>query len=227
MRAAVMATPDAAVPWRRKLLGRWLLWTRRIAVAVGTAGVLASPADAEPITYLMTGLASGQLGTRRFTDTPFLVALTADTATAAPIAPGVPCNNASSATFMIGDVGYGAIITRSSVADNAAYRLIALVRGRCDELGPMWMNGRNEIFATYGLTWNVGPIPLALPSAPPGVVLETTGGALTFTQVGALAFEARIERPRPVPVADRGALLLLSSLVAVCGGAAARPRRAG
>jgi len=218
---------DAVVPWRRKLLSRWLLWTRRIAVAVGTAGALASPADAEPITYVMTGVASGQLGTQAFTDAPFLIALNAETTTAAPIAPGVVCNNASRAAFVIGTVRYGAIITPTSVADNATFSLIALVRGRCIELGPMWMNGRDAVFETYGLTWNVGPVPLVLPSAPPGVALDTTEGVLTFERVSRLAFEARVDRPPDVPVAGGGVLLLLSLLVGSVGIAALRRRHAG
>jgi len=209
------------------LFGRWLLWTRRIAFALGAAGALASPAGADPITYVMTGLASGQLDARPFTDAPFLIALTADTSGATWIAPGVACNSTTSAIFTIGNMEFGAIITQTSVADNAAFNLIALVRGRCIELGPMWMNGRNEVFGSYDLTGNVEPVALALPSAPPGVELDTTAGILVFTGVHGLAFEARVARPPVIPAVSNGALALLSLLVALGGIAALRPRRAG
>ena len=188
---------------------------------------MASAACAAPITYTLRGRASGSLDATGFADAAFTVTATADSATVRSLAPGVPCNDGRAATYTVSGIGSGVIVTPVSVADNAAWELIALSRGRCLDLGPMWLNGMHRQFQTYDLTGAVGPVPLESPSAPPGVAVQTSQGVLVFTRLNEVTFEARGGDARPVPAATGPGLAALALAVAAGGALAAgnRPSR--
>jgi hypothetical protein len=150
-------------------------------------------AHAVPITYTMRGVASGSLGATGFSGATFAVTVVADTAAMNSLGPGIPCIDPKQATFTLSDLGTGSITTPISVADNAAWQLVALVRGRCVESGPMWTNGRNPDLGSYDLATELPPMVLEMPSAPLGIVVETSRGMLVFESVSALTFEANLK----------------------------------
>ncbi len=187
---------------------------------------MAGAACAAPIAYTLSGRASGSLGATGYVDAPFVVTVTADTATVLSLAPGIPCNDSRAATFDIGGVGAGVIVTPVSVADNAAWQLIALSRGRCADLGPMWLNGRHRQFEAYDLAGAVGPVPLVMPSAPPGVAVQTSQGVLVVSRLHGATFEARVGEAPAVPATTGPGLALMTVFLAAAGAVAAGNRRA-
>ena len=56
----------------------------------------------------------------------------------------------------------------------------------------MWANGRNPSFGGYDLATGLPPLTLELPSAPPGIFLETSRGMLILRDVAGLTFEASL-----------------------------------
>lgn len=106
-------------------------WARWIMVVAGACCAMASPAHAAPVTYTMSGVASGRLGAMNFSDATFVVTASADTGTVSSLGPGIPCNDPKGATFAIRGVGSGSITTPISVAANSGWELLALARGRC------------------------------------------------------------------------------------------------
>lgn len=174
----------------------------------------------------MRGVAHGSLGARSFADAAFVVTVVADTAAVKALGPGIPCNDPRSATFAIEGVGSGVITTPISVANNSGWQLIALAQGRCIEAGLMWMNGQARPFETYDLGRDIGPVPLAMPSAPPGITVNTSAGVLVFTRITGLSFQARVIAPTAVPGLTGRGLSLLATVVAGIGAVAARRRRA-
>ena len=166
---------------------------RRILAAIAVACASVPFAGAAPITYTMRGVANGSLGPTEFSGAPFAVTAFADTTTVNALAPGVPCNEPSQVTVSIGNnIGTVSITTPISIAGNAAWQLVAIARGRCAESGPMWTNGRNPSFGSYDLATGLPPLTLELPSAPPGIFLETSRGMLILRSVTGLTFEATL-----------------------------------
>lgn len=212
---------------------------QRIIAVAGACLALAGAAYAAPITYTLSGTASGRLGATSFSDAAFVVTASADTGTVNSLGPGIPCNDPKGATITIRGVGSGSITTPVSVAANAGWQLLAFARGRCTDAGSMWTNGRSPQLDGYDLARPIGPVPLAMPSAPPGIVVDTSAGSLAFAKVTGLSFEAQVGAPTAVPtLADTGLLLLslvlagTGTMVANARGRAAAPvrprtRRAG
>jgi len=174
---------------------------RTVAAAIGASCAIVTLAHAAPITYTMRGVASGTLGATGFSGATFTVTVVADTATVNLLGPEVPCIDARQATFTIDSLGTsGSITTPISIADNAAWQLIALVRGRCIESGSLWTNGRNPNFGNYNLAGALPPVALEMPSAPPGITVETSKGMLVIHSVSALTFEANLNDGGTRPV---------------------------
>ena len=169
-----------------------LPWAHRIVVATGAFGAMATAALAVPITYTMSGVATGSLGAKSFSGAPFAVTAVADTSAVNSIGPGVPCIDPKAASFTIGSIGSGAITTPISVADNTGWKLVAFARGRCLDTGPMWTNGTNPQLDAYDLTRDLGPVALTMPSAPPGVAVDTSEGVLVLRNVTGLTFHAQL-----------------------------------
>jgi hypothetical protein len=165
-------------------------WARRVMAIVAMTCAIVPAAVAAPITYTMRGVATGSLGTTEFSDATFAVTAVADTATVNSLAPGVPCIDPGEATISIGGLGTESITTPISIAGNAAWQLVAIARGHCIESGPMWTNGRNPTLGNYDLATGLPPVTLEMPSAPPGIFLETSRGMLVLRGVAALTFEA-------------------------------------
>jgi hypothetical protein len=198
---------------------------RRIMATAAACSAIAGAAYAAPITYTMSGIASGRLGATDFADANFVVTATADTGTVNSLGPGVPCNDPQAATFTIGSVGSGSITTPLSVAANAGWQLLTFAQGRCTDNGLMWTNGRSPQIDTYDLAGDIGPLPLAMPSAPPGIVVDTSAGSLAFSKVAGLSFEAQVIEPTAVPTLTESGLLLLTIVLAGTGAFAARKPR--
>ncbi len=208
---------------------------------VGTIAILATlwvmplGVHAAPITYTMRGVATGSVGATNFSGAHFAVKLTADTDTAGLIGPGVSCNDPTEVTFAIDGIASGAIATPVSVAENVAWQLVAIARGRCVESGPMWTNGRNPQFATDDLVHDLGPVPLDMASAPPGISVDTSGGLLVLGSVSELTFQAQLASAAPstvdvtaaVPALSASGIGILTALLGLMGAIAARRRRAG
>ena len=198
---------------------------QRIVAVAGACLVLAGAACAAPITYTLSGTASGRLGATDFSDAAFVVTASADTATVNSLGPGIPCNDPGRATVTIRGVGSGSITTPLSVAANGGWQLLAFAHGRCTDAGSMWTNGRSPQLDGYDLARPIGPVPLAMPSAPPGIVVDTTAGALAFAKVTGLNFEAQAGAPAAIPTLGEAGLLLLSLVLAGTGAMMAKPPR--
>jgi exosortase sorting signal-containing protein len=206
----------------------------RTLAAIAACCTVATAAQAMPITYALHGVASGSLDTTHFVGMNFAVTVTADTSAINMLAPGVPCNDPQQATFAIQGIASGTITTPVSVAKNAGWQLLAIARGRCSEAGPMWTNGRNPQFAEYDLASGLGPLALTLPSAPPGISVDTSMGVLALTSVSGLTFEAQAipaaaqlqlaNGTTNVPTLSGGALAALAVAMAGIGAFLARRR---
>ncbi len=209
----------------------------RLVALIAAACAAAGAAHAVPITYTMRGVASGSLGATNFANAGFVVTVNADTDTVMQLGPGIPCNDPTQATFAITGVASGSITSPVSVADNDSWQLIAIARGRCVETGPMWTNGRHPQLGSYDLAAKLDPIALAMPSAPPGVSVDTSGGVLAFSSVSDLTFQAQpglqvaaaqvqITQATAVPTLSESGIGLLAVLIGGIGACTARRRGA-
>ena len=107
--------------------------------------------------------------------------------------------------------------------------MLTFAQGRCTDNGLMWTNGRSSQIDTYDLAGDIGPVPLAMPSASPGIVVDTSAGSLAFSEVAGLSFEAQVNEPTVVPtLTETGLLLLMAALAGTGAFATRKPRlRAG
>jgi hypothetical protein len=210
-----------------------LFQVRRIAAVLGMSCALAMAAQASPITYTMRGVATGSLGARNFSDAAFAVAVVTDTDTVYAHGPGIPCNLPKAATVSITGVGSASVDTPIFVTapifvnGSAAWQMLALGRGNCPGSADIWTYGYNPNAVSYGLDTSMPPAALAMPTAPPGITVETSSGVLAFDRVSALTFEAAMTNAMtPIPTLSGGGLGLVTLMLAGIGAAAARTRRA-
>jgi hypothetical protein len=164
----------------------------RIGFAIGVFCAMATVAHAVPITYTLSGTASGSLGGTPFTNEAFFVTAVGDTANVRSIGPGVPCNDLTNVTFTIGGVDSGYITSPLSIAANTGSQLVALALGSCNDAGLIWISGYDAGFGSYGLASGIGPVALGSPSAQSGVDPNTWSGVLAIASAPAMAFRATI-----------------------------------
>jgi hypothetical protein len=182
----------------------------RIISGVAASGILAAASHAASITYTMSGVADGSLGATQFSRAAFTVTAVGDTATIYALAPGVPCIDTTQATFTIDGVASGAIRTPISVAENAMWQFVSMVHGRCADGGLMWTVGGNPVFGSYDLASGLEVVALTMPSAPPGVTVETSLGTLVLhNNLSALTFEAQPGAPAAAAVPLTNELMVM------------------
>jgi len=81
------------------MLGLRFRWVLRTAIAAALSGVMAAAAHAAPITYTISGIASGTQAGIAFTDAAFIMTAVGDDANVVSFSPGVPCNDLATVAF--------------------------------------------------------------------------------------------------------------------------------
>jgi len=178
------------------------------------------PALADPITYIYTGTGSGILGGVAFVDASFTITALADTdnITAWASAAGGPQNTHLSTTIDIDGLGLSTILTPSHTWLDPW--------GGYGGLGAnLWINWATlstTAWVGYGLDTAIGPILADSIWDVYGFrAVSTSGGALLFSGMSRLTFEAVTAGTAAVP---EPATLLLLGIGLVAAGLA-RPRR--
>ena len=169
-----------------------------------------SRAVAGPIYYVYSGVGSGSLGSTTFDMATFNVVGTADTDNISSWESAVLQNTHLSTTIDIADIGLFAI-------DTPAHTWIAedCCGGLGRDLGANWITifeaGFNNV--GYGLDTVLGPILEEDPSSAQFNTVTTSGGALSFTAMEYVTFQALTQAPATpaTPVSEPSSLLLLGS----------------
>jgi hypothetical protein len=175
-------------------------WIVRSSVCAIVLGCFGLNADASPISYEFTGIASGDLNGVNFNNTRFQFVLTGDTSNVQNLGDGLYHNLASSVTFNIAGVGSGTMLDKYVVFSNQPYNAVGFSSSgtgfdldRVDD----WASS----LATYQLTTSLAPT-----SGPRGVAGQfdsdpTTAGLLNLSTGFDVAFQAMtISSPEPATV---------------------------
>lgn len=216
---------------------RLLSLVRPAALAVALFGSV-SVAQAAPITYEISGIASGTVGASIFTDALVEVTVTGDTANIVSLGSAF-ANPSSAMSVTIAGVGTAAVTNPSAIYSSATpisfepgfpvlpYVIIATLDNppALDSFTGLAVLGSNALL-DYDLQTSIGPI-----MASPGGVgypgsLNTTLGDLSFTSDVSPTTQATFSATAaPAPVPEPTTLLLLGSgIAAIAGRARFRPR---
>ena len=185
----------------------------RLVLAAFTITVLsAAVADAAPITYTETTVATGSLGATAFTDSLVTVRFTGDTAGIVSPMPGFVANVAgvasvsvagsASATFNAGGQSAIAFQGMSGAGIGAQSRDPSVDQGGQTYI----LATTGPAFATYDLSGAVGPV-----TGPavfrPGLAFSTTAGDFALTAAGPVTYAAAVAAASAVPEPASLALL--------------------
>ena len=184
--------------------------TKLLATLIAVCPLVAvSSVNASPITFTITGTASGTVGTTSFTSAPFVFTLTTDTTARTALIPGASPNTYSEQTtansFSITGVGTGSFTDTLDVFDNQMNALAGVTQYGTGFPQDQFDLG-NTAFSTYGLLTPLDPVSTTsttLVSDAP-----TTRGSLTFTSFASPTFAAAAPEPSTWAVVLGGAGLL-------------------
>jgi hypothetical protein len=177
----------------------------RLAVALGAAVLLATPAAAVPIDYIFTGTSVGTLDGQSFSGA-LTVTASGDTAAVTPFN-ATTFTNAVSTVIDIPGLGSVSVTgdDRVFVAQTST-KIGYNVQGIpicCDII-----QFQNPEYATYDLMSSIGPIPFGSNlSIADWVDVPTSGGLLTLTSFTDNTFRAMVDA---VDVPETGALAILA-----------------
>jgi hypothetical protein len=171
-----------------------------VMAAVGLLTILAAaPAAAVPIDYIFTGTGTGTLNGTAFNGS-FTVTEFADTSGVSGPSGGEFVNTASSATFVAGALSTTLTGTVNEVIDNTGSPgFIGFA-----QLPEVSVEATiNSAFETYNLKTAL-PLTIGTPNPPTAVTFSTSAGALDFTAITALNFQAQTV-PEPFTLSLFGA----------------------
>ena len=176
-------------------------------LALGAASLAAQPAAAEPITYRISGVGSGQLGSLAFRDASFSVTGLADTDALAPIGGGVWVNPLQSLQVAVSGFGAAQGLHASDFFVNGGSAGV----GFLDELLGDILDVLGAGLVGYDGAHVLGPLPVDLDYLAP---FETTAGEFLLDRGSNLTFTAQLG-PLTVPAPSSswlafGALLALA-----------------
>lgn len=164
-----------------------------VLLAAGT-----DSAEAAPITYTQTAIASGTLGVTTFTNALVTLTQTADTNNV------LFSNNfysvvPATSLFSVAGIGSGSFTSSTFTASQPSNGLAGLGSGTAGVGGPAVLSVINSAFLTYDLKTSIGPIS-ATGVINPGLVLTTTAGNFSLSSVsGNATFQATLGAPAAVP----------------------------
>jgi hypothetical protein len=175
----------------------------RMFAAVGLITVSAIVAHASPITYTVSGVASGSLGGSSFTDALVTITMTSDTTTVTPYEPSLPSNTGTT-TVSVAGIGDGTLTNTLYVLDVTASPSSAA--GFEDLTTDFVFAVLDTGFAGYSLGTSFGPL-TGVADATHGITTPTTEGELEIDATsGDFTFTA-VEPPAATPEPSSFALL--------------------
>ena len=183
----------------------------------------ASTALAVTITYIYSGVGSGSLAVTSFEDAEFTIIATADTDDIGPWCCGDLQNTHVSTTIEIAGIGTVLITTPSHtwIAEECC-------GGLGQNLGINWITifeaGFNDV--SYGLDSALGPVFEDDPFSTQFKDVATSGGALSFTAMDHVIFEAVTPTDTAAPIPEPSSLLLLGTGLVSAVAARRRSKRA-
>lgn len=206
---------------------------RCVLLCIAVAAPL--PALAVPITYAITGVGTGTVGTTAFTNAPYLICIATDT-TQVTNEGGTILAATATTTITITNLGSGQVTdgTGFVVAQPSSQAAFIRVPGFADLLT---MN--DPAFQTYPGTTALGPLAnLAPANLGQFTNLQTALGPMTLASSGNVTFQATLgpcpslpgpsaATAIPVPASGPATLGLAALMVSLAGAAMLRRRTAG
>ena len=124
----------------------------RLFAAALAAGVVC--AQASPITYTLSGSATGTINGVPFSNAAFTASGVGDTATVTPCGSPIYCNNMGPVTFTIAGVGSGTVTDSLFIFANNGVQAVGFQRSGSND----WIDAFDARLATYQLATAIGPI---------------------------------------------------------------------
>jgi hypothetical protein len=173
-----------------------------LAVIISLCGSVA--AQATPIIYTFSGIASGALGAHSFNNASFTITATADTSQITSLGAGIPDVPDTSAAISISGIGSGTFSISTINVDNQSIPAVGF-SDPVQDLAILFVE--DPAFATYDLSTPIGPISGAVGAYNSGAQFATTAGAFSFSSVSTATFQAT-----PVPEPGTISLFALAGL---------------
>lgn len=169
--------------------------------------LICATAQADPVTYILSGTGSGSLGLDSFTNVGFTITSTADTANITESTPGV---------FDVPDITASIFVTGAGTGD---FNLSSLPVGNVDNqqgvagissIGENFaiLGDQNAQFKSYDLSTSLAPA-AGIPIENNGLAFSTTAGDFILSEVSSVTFQAEVvPEPSILTLLAPGALLL-------------------
>lgn len=155
--------------------------------------VLTASLGAAPITFSITGLATGAVDATPFTDAPFVFTLSTDTALITMFANGFRTPQIAGVALHIDGFGDGTFTNTQHVFDNTTNSSAGITDNVAGDL----VHGRNPVFGTYHLQAAIGPVLLNdANTAEQFIDIPTSIGLVTFESVTNVTLTA-VTTPEP------------------------------
>jgi hypothetical protein len=175
-------------------------------------------ANAEPITYIETGVGSGTLGALGFVDTAFTITLVGDTANVITASPGILANPVGTATLSISGGPTVTFTEQLAAFDSQGDQAAGI--GSAPQMIPV-LGTVDSAFGSYGLTTSIGPI-TNTPAFSAGASFSTDNGLgplFSLSSVTSSTFTA-------IAVPEPSSVVLLGMAIGALVGCVRRLRRA-
>ncbi len=161
------------------------------------AALTAAFAIGNPLTITLTGNGSGKLGSTFFNSASFVFTLTTDTTllTKPPCCFTVDTPAGTPATFSIAGAGSGTLMDNQVVFVDPNTNAIGLAHFNDGDLFDLV----DRAFAGYKLDMSLGPVTGPPSFVSSNVALMTSAGALNFTSISTVTFNAVVSAAPPAP----------------------------
>jgi hypothetical protein len=185
-----ISSADQSFRDEEQMPSSWRLRLTTLCLLVSIAGSTACPASAAPITYTLSGIATGSIGANNFTNAAFTFTGYGDDSDVSLAGPGVFANELMSASIDVSGIGTGDAVDPFNIFVNQSIP----GAGFTDVFTGDVIDFSAAEFASYDLASPLGPVDVDETFLAP---FDTTAGTVDLSSTTNLEFTATTAIPEP------------------------------